>query len=87
MAEYSLATLKIFWPKGDGLPTNAFGASGGLLCWWDAEKFSMHSAIENKNWLFIKLENKEKKEEFWIENIYGPTLHAQKDSFWTFLKE
>ena len=47
----------------------------------------MHSAIENKNWLFIKLENKEKKEKFWIENIYGPTIHAQKDSFWTSLEE
>ena len=61
MVEDSLATLKRFWPKGDGLATNASGASGGLLCWWDAEKFVMHSAIENKNWLFIKLENKEKK--------------------------
>ena len=58
MAEDSLATLKRFWPKGDGLATNTSGASGGLLCWWDVEKFVMHSAIENKNWLFIKLENK-----------------------------
>ena len=54
MAEDSLATLKIFWPKGNDLATNASGASGGLLCWWDAEKFVMHSAIENKNRLFIK---------------------------------
>ena len=64
MAKDSLATLKIFWPKGEGLATNTSGASGGLLCWWDTEKFAMHSAIENKNWLFIKLENKEKKEMF-----------------------
>ena len=61
MAKDSLATLKIFWPKGDGLATNAFGASGGLLCWWDAKKFVMHFSIENKNWILIKLENKEKK--------------------------
>ena len=61
MAKHSLATLKIFWPKGEGLATNTSGASGGLLCWWDAEKFAMHSAIENKNWLLIKLEYKEKK--------------------------
>ena len=61
MVEDSLATLKRFWPKGEGLATNASGASRGLLCWWNAEKFAMHSAIENKNWLFIKLENKENK--------------------------
>ena len=48
MAEDSLATLKIFWPKGEGLATNAFGAFGGLLCWSDDEKFAMHSAIEKK---------------------------------------
>ena len=60
LAEYSLATLKRFWPKGEGLATNASGASGGLLCWWDAETFAMHFSIENKIWLFIKLENKQK---------------------------
>ena len=76
LAKDSLATLKSFWPKGDGLTINASRAFGGLLCWWDTKKISMHSAIENKNWFFIKLEKKEKKEEFWIGNIYGPTLHA-----------
>ena len=55
MPEYNLATLKIFWPKGEGLSTNTSSASRGILCWWDAKKFAMHSAIENKNWLFIKL--------------------------------
>ena len=64
MAKDSLATLKRFWPKGDGLATNASDASGGLLYWWDAENFVMHSSIENKIWLFIKLEKKEKKEMF-----------------------
>ena len=58
MVEDSLATLKKFWPKGDDLATNASGASRGLLCWWDTKKIVMHFAIENKNWLFIKLENK-----------------------------
>ena len=48
MAEDSLATLKKNWPKGEGLATNAIGASRGLLCGWDSEKFVMHSAIENK---------------------------------------
>ena len=78
MVEDSLTTLKIFWQKGEGLATNAYGASGGLLYWWDAKKFAMHSTIEHKKWLFIKLENKEKKEMFWIGNIYGPTIHAHK---------
>ena len=87
MVEDIHATLKSFWPKVDGFATNASGASGGLLYWWDSEKFVMLSAIENKNWLLIKLENKEKKEKFWIRNVYGPTIHAQKDSFWTSLEE
>ena len=54
---------------------------------WDNDKFAMHSAIENKNWLFIKLENNEKKEMFWIGNIYGPTVQAQKDNFWKSLED
>ena len=62
LAKDNLAIFKKFWPKGTGLATNANGASGGLLCWWDSEKFGMLSAIENKNWLLIKLENKENKE-------------------------
>ena len=48
-AKDSIAIIKIFWPKGSGLTTNANGASGGLLCWWDSDKFGMISSIENKN--------------------------------------
>ena len=61
MVEDNLATLKKNWPNGEGIAISANEAFGGLLCWWDSEKFVMHSAIENKNWLFIKLDNKEKK--------------------------
>ena len=86
-AEDSIANIKSFWPKGTGLATNASGTSGGLLCWWNSDKFGMISAIENRNWLLIKLENKESKEIFWIGNVYGPTMNAQKDSFWTPLEE
>ena len=76
MVEDSLVTLKKNWPKGEGIAISANRASGGLLCWRDNEKFVMHTTIENKIWLFIKLENKEKKEMFWIGNIYGPTIQA-----------
>ena len=48
-AEDSIAIIKSFWQKGSGLATNANGASGGLLCWWDSDKFGMISTIENKN--------------------------------------
>ena len=61
--------------------------SGGLLSSWEIDKFAMLSAIENKNWLLIKLENKETKEMFWIGNIYGPTIQAQKDNFWKTLED
>ena len=59
-AEDSLLTLKNLWPKGEGLAINASGASGGLLSWWDSENFAMQTTIQNKNWLFVKIENKEK---------------------------
>ena len=59
-AEHSISTLKKIWPKGDGYAISSISASGGLLSWWDSDKFAMHSVIENKNWLLIKLENKEK---------------------------
>ena len=49
LAKDSIAIIKIFWPKGSGLATNANGASGGLLCWWDSDKFGMISAIEKKS--------------------------------------
>ena len=86
-AEDSIATLKTFWLKGEGYAIISTGASGGLLSWWDTDKFAMLSAIENKNWLLIKLVNKETKEMFWIGNIYGPTIQAQKDNFWKSLED
>ena len=86
-AEDSMAAIKSIWPKGNGIATNAMGASGGLQSWRNTDKFEFISAIENRNWLFMKLENKECKEQFWVGNVYGPTLNAQKDSFWTSLEE
>ena len=62
--EDSLSTMKKIWSKGDGIAISASGACGSLLTWWDNEKFSLQSTIENKNWLFVKLENKENKEAF-----------------------
>ena len=59
--EDSIATIKSIWSKGTGLATNANGASGGLLCWWNTDRYGMITAIENTNWLLIKLENKESK--------------------------
>ena len=86
-AEDSVAAIKSIWPNRTGIAINAIGASGGPLCWWNTDKFEFLSAIENRNWLFIKFENKEGKEQFWVGNVYGPTLNAQKDSFWTSLEE
>ena len=47
----------------------------------------MRSAIENKNGLFIELENKENQEVLWVRNIYGPTTQASKDAFWNALED
>ena len=63
-AEDSVVAIKSIWPKGAGFATNASGASGGLLCWWNSDKFELLSVVENRNWLLIKLENKECKEQF-----------------------
>ena len=40
-AKESIATLKTFWPKGEGYAISSMGASGGLLNWWDNDKFAM----------------------------------------------
>ena len=79
--------MKNLWPKGEGFSISVSGASGGLLSWWDSEKYTMQTTIENKNWLFVKIENKENKEVLWIGNIYGPTIQAQKEIFWNSLEE
>ena len=63
------------------VPLEAF-LLGGIM-----RSFSLQSTIENKNWLFVKLENKENKEAFWVGNIYGPTIQAQKENFWTSLED
>ena len=80
-AKDSLLTMKNLWPKGEGFSISVSGASRGLLTWWDNKKFTIQTAFENKKWLFFKLENKENKEFFWIGNIYGPTIQAQKENF------
>ena len=60
--EDNLSTMKIFWPKSEGKAISATGASGGILTWWDEDKFSMRSAIESRNWLFVELVDKDNKE-------------------------
>ena len=72
--EDSLSSIKKIWPKGEGKAVSVTGASGGILTWWDKDKFTMCSAIENKNWLFVELKDKESKETIWVGNIYGPTV-------------
>ena len=72
----SIETIQSVWSKGTSLAINANGASGELLCWWNKDQYKMISAIENRNWILIKLENKESQEKFWIRNVYGPTLNA-----------
>ena len=83
----SISSMKHLWPKGEGFAISASGASSGLLTWWDNEKFSLQTTLENKKWLFVKLENRENKEAFWVGNIYGPTTQAQKETFWNYLEE
>ena len=58
--EESIALLKSIWINGKGLAVSASGASGGILCWWNSDKFELSSAIENRNWIFVNLENREK---------------------------
>ena len=47
----------------------------------------MCSTIENINWLFVELEDKEIKEVLWVGNIYEPTVQAQKETFWNSLED
>ena len=69
IAKDSLSTMKKVWPKGEGKAISATGASRGILTWWDEDKFSMRSAIESRNWLFVELVDKENKEVLWVGNI------------------
>ena len=60
----SMETLQKVWPKGTCLAIDAIGASGGILCWWNKDQFKLLSAIENRNWMFIKMENVDSQEKF-----------------------
>ena len=53
----SLAISIKHWKNGARKAISVQGASGGLLTWWDSSLFKFISSIENKNWLFIELEN------------------------------
>ena len=76
IAEDSLSSIKKIWPKGEGKAVSATGASGGILTWWDNDKFTMRSTLENKSWIFVELEDKDSKEIIWVGNIYGPTTQV-----------
>ena len=80
-AEESIALLQSIWSKGKGLAISANGASGGLLCWWNSDKFELSSAIENINWIFIKLENKESKFFFLDWECIWPNHELAKGQF------
>ena len=47
------------WARGEGKAVSASGASGGLFTRWDKQRYNMLSALENRNWLFIELEDKD----------------------------
>ena len=85
--EDNLSTIKKNCTKGEGKVVSTIGAWVGLLTWWDEDKYSMRSTIENRKWLFVELEDKENKEVLWVGNIYGPTIQAQKESFWNSLED
>ena len=74
------------WPKGEGKAVIVVGASGGILTWWDKSFFKSKSYIENQNWLFVELEDLDKKDTFWFGNVYGPMLHGNKGEFWNSLE-
>ena len=83
IAEDSLSTMKKVWPKGEGKDVSAMGASRGILIWWDEEKFSMRSAIESRNWLFVELVDKDNKEFIWVGNIIDLSFKIRKKLFGT----
>lgn len=71
--------------RGKGKVVSALGFLGGLLTWWDKQRYSLLSSLENRNWLFIEIEDKDSNEILWIGNIYGPMAQARKDAFWIYL--
>ena len=48
--------------------------------------FKCISHSEDQNWLLVELEDLDKKEKFWVGNIYGPTIHGEKGEFWDSLE-
>ena len=60
--EDNISIMRKIWTKGEGKAFSGIGASRGLLTWWDKERYSLRSTIENRNWLFIEIENKQSKE-------------------------
>ena len=70
------------WLKGEGIAISV----GGIQKWWDKTSFKCISHSENKNWLLVELEDLDKKEKFWVGNIYGPTIHGEKGEFWDSLE-
>ena len=45
IAEDSISSIKKIWPKGEGKAVSVSKASGGILTWWDNDKFTMHKKI------------------------------------------
>ena len=78
----SLAISIKHWKNGAGKSISVQGASKGMLTWWDSSLFKFRSSIENRNWLFVELENVKNHENMWIGNIYGTTVNGAKEDFW-----
>ena len=58
-AEDNLSLMETIWARGEGKEVSSFGASGGLLTWWEKQRYSLHSSLENRNWIFVELLDKE----------------------------
>ena len=75
------------WARGEGKVVRNSRALWGILTWWDKRSCNILFSLENRCRLFVELEENANKEVFWVGNIYGPTVQAQKENLWTSLED
>lgn len=58
------------------------GASGGMWCLWNTNKWRLISANVRAFSIFVLLEDLSTNKEFFFTNVYGPNSDSDRSDFW-----
>ena len=76
-----LAISRRFKTINHGKAINSNGASRGIMTFFSS-KYVIKNVKENQNWPLTEFQEKDDSNDYYVGNVYDPTHHSDKQTFW-----